>query len=422
MTRIEPITGQHIVFVEASTTGAGELAHRLAHSAGLRVTLLCRNPRAYQEALFTCVDAVVQCETNDAAVVLRVILELLNQWPVHGITTTADFYVPQAAYAARELGLTGLDYQVALSVRNKYRMRLKLEQQCRELNPRFLLVSSTREALSAAAEWRFPFVAKPQNLNDGQDVQLIRSSDELLCYMAGAEQWNTNSADQIVPRGVLLEEFVDGPEFSVETLQAKGHPLQLIGVTKKYLTGFERGRFVEIGHSFPTRIEGVERIVAAALRALEALEIDCGVIHTECRLCGGEPKIMEVNPRLAGGGIGSHMIELATGRNPTRAVIEIALGQEVIWKIDREKGAALHSVWSEKRGVFRGIANEREIRQMPGVVEILPRAPRGRVAKQPESNADLLATVLAQGETADLAFSNATAAAHRVRLILEPST
>src|SRR5262249_38700328 len=159
----------------------------------------------------------------------RVVREIHAERPVHGITTTADFFVPQAARAAEELGLPGLEYEHALAARNKHRARLEIQAACPEHNPRFALVGDAEAALAAARGWGMPLVAKPQDDNDGSNVRLIRSEDDLTRYMTEAQRWTINSAGQPHARGVLLEEYVDGPEFSIETLQCKGGPLQLIG-------------------------------------------------------------------------------------------------------------------------------------------------------------------------------------------------
>ena len=61
---------------------------------------------------------------------------------------------------------------------------------------------------------------------------------------------------------------------------------------------------------------------------LAVLEIDHGAIHTECRVNGDDVTIMEVNPRLAGGKIGSHLVEMATGCSAVRAMLDAALGKQ----------------------------------------------------------------------------------------------
>jgi biotin carboxylase len=64
-------------------------------------------------------------------------------------------------------------------------------------------------------------------------------------------------------RGVVIEEFVEGPEFSVEILVWNGEP-RVLAVTDKVTTGSPN--FVETGHSQPTALCAAERDAVGACR------------------------------------------------------------------------------------------------------------------------------------------------------------
>src|SRR5215203_2335980 len=135
--------GEHVVFVEMSMTGAGEAAVAYAAGAGYQVSVLTRTPQRVPPRPAR----AVGCDTADPAA-LRAALEQLA--PVHGVTTTHDLFVPQAALAAEQLGLPGMGHEAAAGVRNKHRMRQRLQQTCPELNPPFRLVHDEEEALAQA--------------------------------------------------------------------------------------------------------------------------------------------------------------------------------------------------------------------------------------------------------------------------------
>jgi cysteine synthase A len=408
----------HILFIEASITGAGQLANRFAREKGLFVSFMSRAPQAYGDTMLRDVDEVHTCETNDPQAVLAAVRALHERRPLRGITTTADFYVPIAALAARELGLAGMPPASASLARNKHAMRERLAERAPQLNPRFALITRDQDASASVRGWGWPVVAKPVDENDGTNVRLIRTEQELAQYMAVARGWALNSSGQQRSRDVLLEEFVDAPEYSVETLQCMGGDLQLMGVTVKEVIGLERGHFVEVGHHFPATEQAVvARLFAATRDALEALEIDCGTIHTECRLRGDEVKIMEINPRLAGGKIGSHLIEMATGENPCRAVVDIAMGERFRWSPPRSGGAALRKLWSDRDGIFQGLENPPGTSQDTAVEILLPPGTRVR---PPENNGDTLVAFLAADETAERARARVVAATNRARLLIDP--
>ena len=82
-----------------------------------------------------------------------------------------------------------------------------------------------------------------------------------------------------------------------------------MGVTAKFLTGLDDNHFIEIGHAFPVReMAHLSKVASDALDSMYS----CGTAHIECRITATGPKVMEINPRLAGK-IGSHLIDMHSG-------------------------------------------------------------------------------------------------------------
>jgi cysteine synthase A len=407
---------EHVVFVEMSMTGAGERCLEYARHRGYAVTVVARAPARYAGVPFG-PGELVACDTNDLRALLDAVAALHARHPIDGIATTHDFYTPHAARAAATMGLPGLRYDAAAGVRNKHHMRLTLERHSPDLNPPFRLVRTEAEALSTASEWGFPLIAKPPDANDSWNVALLTAPARVAEYMRAAATWRCNSAGQAFSPGVLLEGFIDGTEHSVETVQHPGGAIQLMGVTGKRLLGVEAGHFAEAGILFPLRGPAVELIFREVSRALAVLGIDCGVIHTECRVTDGRVKILEVNPRLAGDMTGSHMIELALGASAVEQVVEVALGHPAAWRPTRQAGAGKYSVCMPETGRFGAIENLEQVRRLPGVAGVRVMASAGdRCWWPPRSNLDLLARVVAGAGTPEEALRLATDAAAQARV------
>ncbi|ARS66196.1 ATP-grasp domain-containing protein [Sinorhizobium meliloti] len=410
---------REIIFVEASTTGAGSRAQQLAHAEGLNVTLLTRDRGRYGADVLSSADNIFFCDTNKHAEVVRSVRQRGLNSSIAAVTTTADMYVPQAALAAQEMSLPGLRYEAALRARNKHLMRLVLAERAPEHNVPFSLALNPDEAVAAAQQLKYPLVVKPQEENDGVGVRLIHNESQLTDYMATARSFTRNSAGQGSPPGILMEAYIAGTEFSVETIQFCAGPCQVIGVTTKEMTGLKRNHFIEAGHSFPYVGPEAAALAAATCRVLNALDICHGAVHTECRVDGEDIRIMEINPRLAGGKIGSHLIEMATGLSAVQAVLDAALGKTLEWRCAESKGAAIHFIWTERPGVFRGIKNTAQLLAMPGIVSVAPIAKFGAHVRPPTSNGDHVAEILAVGQTATTANARAKAAHASARLILD---
>jgi biotin carboxylase len=406
----------HIAFVEASVTGAGHHAIELAKAAGHEVTFISRNPESYARCIPVLGDRLVVAETNDHVELTKVVAHLHAQTPFDGITTTADFHVPQAAAAAQALGLPGLTLHGAMNARNKYRMRERLRQQLPHLNPAYARVVAEQQLSGAVASIGFPCVVKPLNNNNGNSVRLVENETELREYWAWSKSWTTNSAKQKLENGFLMEALIPGVEVSVETTQAFNCARQLIGVTGKTLAGIERGHFVEAAHCFPLDDVDVDLIFSEVSSALNALDVTCGVIHTECRITPTGIKIIEVNPRLAGGKIGSHLVKLATGANPLQHVIDIAFGRQVTWTRAFTRGAAIRYIWANCEGDFLGLENQDELLSLPGVIEVFQLKESGEPVGPPKANEDRLVAIIAEAPTATAALQRANAAAERAQL------
>ncbi|MEI9997642.1 MAG: ATP-grasp domain-containing protein [Rhizomicrobium sp.] len=409
----------HIGFVEASITGAGRLAIEFAKAAGHQVTFLSRDPGSYDRYIPNLGDRVVVVETNDPARLTALVARLHRENPFHGITTTADFHVPQAAAAAQRLGLPGLTFEGAMNARNKYRMRELLQRRHPHLNPRYLRVIAEEDVSRALLEVGVPCVAKPLNNNNGNCVKRIETESQLRDYWTWSTSWTTNSAKQKLEDGFLVEALILGMEVSVETVQPYRGGRQLIGVTGKTLTGVERGHFVEAAHCFPFEAADVGLIYAGVSDCLDALDVTCGVIHTECRIAPSGVKIIEVNPRLAGGKIGSHLVEIATGNNPVQHVIDIALGEAAPWTPKFAKGAAIRYLSAPRAGRFLGLENEAELRTLAGVTDVFILKEPGEAVTLPEANEDRLVSIVAEGADAQVALQRVDDAAARARLRID---
>lgn len=125
----------------------------------------------------------------------------------------------------------------------------------------------------------------------------------------------------------IVEEFIEGREFSVEMISFRGEH-QFITITDKETTGAPF--FVEIAHHQPANIssEIKAKIIKTVMVALDALGIENGASHSEVFLTkDNEIRIVEIAGRMGGELIGSHMVPLSTGYDFLKAVIQVALGE-----------------------------------------------------------------------------------------------
>ena len=123
----------------------------------------------------------------------------------------------------------------------------------------------------------------------------------------------------------IVEEFIEGDEVSVEGLSIDNQH-SFLTITDKVTTGAPH--FVELSHHQPSQLSPTVQaeIIKTAKASLDALNINNGASHTELKIDeNGNVYVIEVGARMGGDFIGSHLVELSTGYDYMKAVINIAL-------------------------------------------------------------------------------------------------
>ena len=243
---------------------------------------------------------------------------------VSGIFTYDEPQVIATARIADRLGLPGLSAAGAQRCRNKHETRLALTAAGLP-QPRFRLAGTAEDAGKAAATLGYPVVLKPRGMAASIGVVRAEGPGEVAAAFEVAER-ASRSGPVAFRGGVLVEELVDGPELSIDGAVVAGRYLPFCLARKQLgLPPY----FEEVGHL----VDGADPLLADAdlRRVLEethrALGLQYGITHTEVRLTGRGPVVIEVNGRL-GGDLIPYLGALATGIDPGQVAVEVAAGEQ----------------------------------------------------------------------------------------------
>jgi biotin carboxylase len=174
-----------------------------------------------------------------------------------------------------------------------------------------------RDVRAALSRFRLPVVVKPTGLAGSRGVFLVRRGGDLVRWERLLERYHYHGP-------FLVEEYLPGPEFSVETISSRGRH-DVVGVTRNFLG--PAPLFVENGHVHPAPDPAVNAEVAAlAVELLRLAGYLTGPAHTEIIWTQSGPRIVESQARLAGGRI-PHLVKLATGLDMERAVFRALAGR-----------------------------------------------------------------------------------------------
>lgn len=222
-----------------------------------------------------------------------------------------------------ELGLSGITREQAIRATNKHLMREAFEKG-NAPSPKSILTDSAEDAWEHLQnDFSTDGILKPsRNSGSRGIVKVVRDmnkADFINAYNIALNESRDKS--------VLIEQFIEGPEFSIEIIVWNGK-VNVLTVTDKKTTGAPH--FVELGHNQPSCFSAadVETLKSAAVAGVKALGVNNCACHAEAKLMDGKAYLMEIGARLGGDFISTELTHLSTGIDMVAAAINVALGVE----------------------------------------------------------------------------------------------
>lgn len=255
------------------------------------------------------------------------ILAICTNLKVDGIISIAsDLAMHAVNYVADALGLIGNSLECTFLTTDKFAMREALSAggvKC----PKFRLFSESSKM--EEGEFVFPVIVKPTDRSGSRGITKVGHQGDLEAAVSFA-------LNDSISKRVIVEEFVLGSEYSIESVSKDGVH-KILAITEKQTTGAPH--FVELEHHQPAPLSSSnkDKIKKLVVKALSALKVEHGASHTEVLLTEeDEVFCVEVGARMGGDFIGSHLVELSTGIDFVKLVIEISLNDKV--DFDYEEG------------------------------------------------------------------------------------
>ena len=237
--------------------------------------------------------------------------------PIGVISIASDLASITVNYLAEKLNLIGNGTESSLISTNKYLMRKAFEKR-KDPSPKNYRSDELKENI--ISEWKCPLIVKPVDRSGSRGINKVESPEELDKAIKLAEELSFD-------KKAIIEEFVEGNEYSVEYVSYKGVH-HFLAVTKKMTTGAPH--FIETGHVQPANIPNhiLKNIKKIIEHALDTLKIKYGASHSEIKIDSkGNIMIIEIGGRMGGDCIGSDLVYLSTGYDFLKMVIQIACGQ-----------------------------------------------------------------------------------------------
>lgn len=222
-----------------------------------------------------------------------------------------------------ELGLSGITREQAIRATNKHLMRETFEMGGAP-SPKSILTENSEDAWKHLQnDFSTDGILKPSRNSGSRGIAKVSRDMDKADFVKAYDIALNESRDQ----SVLIEQFIEGPEFSIEIIVWNGN-VNVLTVTDKKTTGAPH--FVELGHNQPSCFSAadVETLKTAAVAGVKALGVNNCACHAEAKMMDGKAYLMEIGARLGGDFISTELTHLSTGVDMVAAAINVALGVE----------------------------------------------------------------------------------------------
>ncbi len=381
-------------------------AIRRAKEKGLYTVVLDMNEKAVGASVANEFHAI---SSTDIDGVVRKALELR----VDGIMTLAtDMPMRAVAAVGERMGLPTISPLTALKATDKARMRACMLAKKVPI-PSFVVVSTYGEFCAAVESFPGNLIVKPADSSGSRGVFLLRNK---------AESYRAFSHSKAFSRSgeVLVEEYMEGPEVSVETITLDGKT-HVLAITDKSTSG--PPYFVEEGHSVQSMLPDAlkQDIVRVAQLAVDAVGVANGPAHTEIIVTDDGPKIVELGARLGGDNITSRLVPLATGLDLVGVCIDIAVGQTPRLDIQLSRGAAIRYLTCPP-GRLVGVGGLQLAADVEGVEEIVLLKKPGDSVAEVKCSGDRIGFLIASGADPSQAIERCEIARSNIAFCVDPSS
>ncbi|MDR2631338.1 MAG: ATP-grasp domain-containing protein [Spirochaetaceae bacterium] len=389
--------------------GAGIMqgpALRIAKEMGLKTAALDGDPRA------PCIDLADRFECidlKDKEGITAFGRLLQAEGGLSGIMTAGTDFSPSVAYAAEKLGLPGIPYEAALNASDKERMRHCFKQAGLP-SPKFIVLRESPQP-DLRLPFEYPVVVKPVDNMGGRGCRRVDSPSGLEGAVKDAVGFSRSGR-------VIVEEYMDGPEFSLDAVVYHGE-VTLCGFADRHI--YFPPFFIEMGHTIPSSLEDKvqARVLEVFIAGIRALGITLGAAKGDLKLSSRGPMIGEIAARLSGGYMSGWTYPYASGVEPTRGAILAALGKKPDPLVPHRNWTSAERAFISIPGRIRSIRGLEKAETTPGVKDLFLRVKIGDRVRFPENNVGKCGNVISAAPSRETAVTTAEGAARSIGIRLD---
>ncbi len=391
--------------------GAGLLqipAIKIAKELGLKTIVTDYNEAAPGMKL---ADIPIVISTRDIDGTVREMRRINEDISIDGVITVGTDASRTVAAVANALNLPGIKFEDAIAATNKVKMRERFD----EFNvpiPAFRKCWSLEDLKNIVAELGLPLVIKPTENMGARGVMKISDLSMLdVCF---------RNAKEGSPTGELIvEEYMDGPELSIDALVYKGD-IKITGVADRIIE--REPYFIELGHVMPSALpqEQLDDAVNVFIKGIKALGITNGAAKGDIKVTKKGAKVGEIAARLSGGFMSGYTYPYHSGVNLIKNAIDISLGYPPATLVPTRNFVAIEKAIIPPAGVIKEFAGIKEAMQVSGLMNIFIHKEIGDIVYEPKSNVEKTGNFIVVKETREEAWETVKQVESMIKVIVDP--
>ncbi|SDN16089.1 ATP-grasp domain-containing protein [Bacillus sp. OK048] len=402
-----------IVFLGTNKSGSSYEGIKAAKRLGYETILLTNRTVFVEEReCYLEIDDVRIGNMSDTDEIFSAVNDLIVEGKeIDCFISFLDEYAYLAAMLTNIISSTPLTYEPLRIMTDKILTRSYLSG--KRYNPLFKVLSSPElimDEINGLTDL-FPLVLKAPQSNGSKDVLLV---EDIWQYQKGVKQLRRK--DPEMP--ILVEEYLEGPQFLIEVV-VNNSIVTIAAIVEQEVTKGER--FIITGYSIcpEMTVEQLAGLKETVFSIIEDFQLRNGTCHLEMKATDKGWKLIEINPRMAGGAM-NRMIEEAFGYNLAEQTIMLYAGLEPNFTKVHENAVYTHYLIVGTIGKLLKVSGCDSAKQQAGIIEVFTKVENGQMVTPPRSMGQRYGYVLAAADTKDQAKECAINGAQLIQFYLQP--
>ncbi len=377
-------------------------------------------------------DFFEQIDLKDRDGILRFAEDLQRKGNLKAVFTAGTDFSASVSYVCERLSLPAHSFEAALNASIKPRMR-ECFKKAGVPSPEFFSLSkdeiSEEKVRFITEALGFPCVVKPADSMGARGCRMIRTHEEALSAVRVAAEHSRSQT-------VIIEEYMEGPEYSIDALIING---------SFFVTGFADRHiyyppyFIETGHTMPTK-ESEKRkleLIETFARGAASLGLTCGAAKADIKYTAKGPQVGEIAARLSGGYMSGWTFPYSSDCNLTMQALRIAAGEEPEYLLKNSfalpvkntgysvfqlpgSRVSAERAWISIPGTIKAVEGLDNAKNVLHVENVFPRPVKaGDAVDFPRNNVQKCGNVISCADDYDAAVSAAERACSKILVRLE---